>query len=445
LARLTVKMLDARIVPNTPQTYGLAAQHVQWRPSSTAVRPDLEAHRQLGPAVTSQPNGYGLAAQPMHGMSRPTATLRSAEATGPGQVMSSRSNGLLGVAVYPLGSTHPCQNGGACKCGGSCKGAAIRAPLLATLSSKSSVARLITSGGNGNDGGSPRVPYRPTVAPLVAGNANPCSCIGQPCDIKLPPFCQNAKTGCPCPHGKTCGRDGKCCSPDSTLPGGCGCGKGKFPNRLGGCCTKGECGLGCPCPAGQTCLNGSCTAPAPPPPVGCGKPCPNAGMPGSLACGDGVDGCGASCCPPDMICTEGFCCKPKKCDGSFCGSNGCGSSCDCELPFVCNAMNSTCECAQADEFGQPCGSSVPCSCPPGQACNTRTCIMKTSGKNLNDPVTFSKKDCTKDSDFAIWKLGSGNLVFEGSYQMVWRRHCGLKDCRSFDFDGQMRHSKSLTS
>lgn len=329
------------------------------------------------------------------------------------------------------GSTtaHPCQKGGACKCGGSCKGGTGRDAALATLNRKYAVMRLIGSGGNNmggeqvvspnRDGGQVGAPGRPTLDPQVGGNANPCSCQGQRCDVKLLPWCPNAKTGCPCPPGKTCGRGGICCTPDSTRRGGCGCSKGKLPDLIGGCsckvgqcnavcpcpagqacnngvcCPIGACNAACPCPVGQTCQNGACVTPVP---VGggCGSPCPSSGeLPGD-ACGTGQDGCGNGCCQNGLSCFNGKCCQPKPCDGTIC-DNGCGGSCPCPAGLVCK--NGICTCpdvAVPTETGKiPCvPGKCGCSDPNFPCCQGLECAATLANGSLG-PFTGCSPEFAK--------------------------------------------------
>lgn len=115
------------------------------------------------------------------------------------------------------------------------------------------------------------------------------------------------------------------------------------------------------CPGQQTWQNGACTCP--PNTTGCGPECCPAGAQccdnaccygycygEELCCSSAQEWCDVTgeCCPSGEICCPGYgcrapeaCCTPS-CDGSTCGSDGCGGICACSGDKVCE--ESTCVC-----------------------------------------------------------------------------------------------------
>lgn len=161
---------------------------------------------------------------------------------------------------------------------------------------------------------------------------------------------------------------GACDENEICVAGTCHC----KPTCDGTSCDDG-CGGVCQCPAGMVCdaqrrcvQEGDCT-----------QTCASE----NLECGEV---CGESCgaCDEGHECREGRCVCVPDCDGTHCGDDGCGGTCECSGGRVCaddkscidEVCSMTCD---GRECGEVCGESCG-TCEDGTACVNGDCAEVTS-------------------------------------------------------------------
>jgi Cys-rich repeat protein len=116
------------------------------------------------------------------------------------------------------------------------------------------------------------------------------------------------------------------------------------------------------CADGQICYRDACCAPN----------CP------ARTCGS--DGCGGSCeCDlPNDQCQNGVCVCTRSCAGKECGDDGCGGSCTDTCGSLEHCESNLCVCDYADCLGTCCSSGDVCNLGTGQCC-TPQCSGKVCG------------------------------------------------------------------
>jgi Cys-rich repeat protein len=88
------------------------------------------------------------------------------------------------------------------------------------------------------------------------------------------------------------------------------------------------------------------------------------------------ESCADVCCADGFICYQDSCCQPN-CPARTCGSDGCGGSCECDLPND-QCQNDVCVCTPScagKECGSDgCGSSCPDTCGSLEHCEDNLCV-----------------------------------------------------------------------
>ena len=152
----------------------------------------------------------------------------------------------------------------------------------------------------------------------------------------------------------------------------------------GNACEDDGCGGICPCPGSMVCDdNGVCVEQN-----DCTLECDS--FPTPWVCGTI---CGNDCgtCPANQMCVSGVCeCRPQ-CDGTQCGADGCGGTCECATGTVCDTETNQCVDCSPDD---PCGDRE-CGTYCGQVCgecptDNYTCVQ---GQCICEPLECDGTRC----------------------------------------------------
>ncbi len=150
--------------------------------------------------------------------------------------------------------------------------------------------------------------------------------------------CESAGWEC----GKLCNRIcGACSGYEDCIDGACICetrcdGTHCGPDGCGGSCV---CAPGTQCNADEECVDQTI----------CEDTCESVGWECDIICGDICGECGA-----DERCEAGLCACVPKCEGLYCGGDGCGGTCECPESLECDDAK---QCVIAEECLEDCSSA----------------------------------------------------------------------------------------